>query len=88
VAALLRGVGIPRLSPQAPTREVIKALKPAAKSHGPGTVARAPADLTAAGELVNPKDKRGYRPAGWKRSKTPSLFDGCGVRHGRSGAGE
>jgi hypothetical protein len=40
-----------------------------------GTVAKALADLTATGELVNPKDKKGYRPAGWRRDKTPSLFD-------------
>jgi hypothetical protein len=61
---------------QALTRkEVIRALRSAGKNHGPGTVVKALADLTAAGELVNPKDKKGYRPAGWRRSKTPSLFD-------------
>jgi hypothetical protein len=38
-------------------------------------VAKALADLTVAGELVNPKDKKGYRLAGWRRDKTPSLFD-------------
>jgi hypothetical protein len=56
-------------------KEIIKSLKSAGRSHGPGTVAKALADLTAAGDLVNPKDKKGYRPAGWRRSKTPSLFD-------------
>ena len=56
-------------------KEIIRALKAAGKQYGPGTVAKALADLTAAGELVNPKDKKGYRPAGWKRDKTPSLFD-------------
>ena len=56
-------------------KEVVKALKVAGKRHGPGTVAKALADLTAAGELVNPKDKKGYRPAGWRRSATPSMFD-------------
>jgi hypothetical protein len=45
----------------------------AEESSRPGPAALA--DLTAAGELVNPKDKKGYRPVGWKRSKTPSLFD-------------
>ena len=39
-------------------------------------------DLKAAGELVNLKDKKGYRPVGWKRSQSPNLFD-CGTLHGR-----
>ena len=44
--------------------------------HGAGTVAKALAELTAAGELVNPKDKRGYRLPEWpRRTRTPSLFD-------------
>jgi hypothetical protein len=47
----------------------------AGKHHGPGTVAKALADLTAAGELVNPKDKKGYRLPEWRKDKTPSLFD-------------
>ena len=51
------------------------ALKAAGKRHGPGTVAKALADLTSAGELVNRKDKKGYRLAGWLRSATPSMFD-------------
>lgn len=56
-------------------KEVIRALKAAGKGHGPGTVTKALADLTAAKELVNPKDKRGYRlPEKWQREKTPSLF--------------
>jgi hypothetical protein len=37
-------------------------------------VAKALAELTAAGELVNHKDKRGYRLAGWRKDDTPSLF--------------
>ena len=49
-------------------KEVVRALKAAGKRHGPGTVAKALADLTGAGELVNPKDKKGYRPAGRLRS--------------------
>lgn len=44
--------------------------------HGPGTVAKALAELTRAGELVNPQDKRGYRLPEWVR-KTPGLFDGA-----------
>ena len=56
-------------------KEIIRALKDAKKFHGPGTVAKALADLTTSGELVNPRDKKGYRPAGWKRPATPSLFD-------------
>src|SRR6266545_349499 len=65
-----------RVAKQALTRkEVIRALKSAGKSHGPGTVAKALADLTAAGNLVNPKDKKGYRLAQWGRERTPSLFD-------------
>jgi hypothetical protein len=38
-------------------------------------VAEALADLTAAGELVNPRDERGYRLPEWSRpDDTPSLF--------------
>jgi hypothetical protein len=38
-------------------------------------VAESPADLTVAGELVNPRDKRGDRLAEWPRpTDTPSLF--------------
>jgi hypothetical protein len=55
-------------------KEVIRALRLAGKAHGAGTVAKALADLTATGELVNPKDKRGYRLPAWRRDKTPSLF--------------
>src|SRR5262245_67910 len=57
-------------------KEVVKGLKSAGKDHGPSTIAKALADLTATGELVNPKDKRGYRLPGWmRRHQTPSLFD-------------
>jgi hypothetical protein len=56
-------------------KEVVRALRAAGKDHGAGTVAKALADLTAAGELVNPKDKRGYRLPEWvRRSQTKSLF--------------
>jgi len=54
-------------------KQIVKALRVAGKEHGPGTVAKALADLTGAGELVNPKDKKGYRLPGWVR-KQPSLF--------------
>ncbi|HEY1186914.1 MAG TPA: hypothetical protein VGE74_04620 [Gemmata sp.] len=65
-----------RAAPGPRTRkEIITALKAAGKRHGPSTVAKALADLTRAGELVNPKDKRGYRLGGWRKDKTPSLFD-------------
>jgi len=56
-------------------KEVLKALKAGGKKHGPGTVAKALADLTAAGTLVNLKDKRGYLFPEWKkRQNQPSLF--------------
>ncbi len=57
-------------------KEVVRVLASAGKGHGPGTVARALADLMAAGELANPNDKKGYRLAEWrKRNVTRSLFD-------------
>lgn len=60
-------VAVVKAAKQALTRkEVIRALRFAGKTHGPSTVAKALADLTAAGELVNPKDKKGYRLAGWR----------------------
>jgi hypothetical protein len=55
-------------------KEVVKALREGKKGHGTGTVAKALAELTRAGELVNQKDKKGYRLPGWRR-ETPSLFD-------------
>ncbi|WP_439626133.1 hypothetical protein [Gemmata sp.] len=55
-------------------KEVLRVLKAAGKRHGPGTVAKALADLTAAGELVNPRDRRGYRLPAWRKDSTPSLF--------------
>jgi hypothetical protein len=39
------------------------------------TVGKALADLTAAGELVNPRDKCGYRMKEWpRRPRTKSLI--------------
>jgi hypothetical protein len=54
-------------------KQVVRALKAAGLDHGVGTVAKALADLTAAGELVNPLDKRGYRLPSWDRQH-PNLF--------------
>jgi hypothetical protein len=69
-------VEVVRAAGRALTRkEIIRALKSAGKDHGPGTVAKALADLTAAGALVNPKDKKGYRLGGWRKDQTTSLFD-------------
>jgi hypothetical protein len=69
-------VEVVRSAARALTRkEVVKALKLAGKKHGPGTVAKALADLTGTGELVNLKDKKGYRLPEWKRREwKPSLF--------------
>ena len=54
-------------------KEVLRALRLGGKPHGPGTVAKALAELTAGGELVNWKDKQGYRLPAWVR-KRPTLF--------------
>jgi hypothetical protein len=57
-------------------RQLVRVLRERGTAHGPGTVAKALAELTAAGELVNPRDRRGYRLPDWpKPSRTPSLFD-------------
>jgi hypothetical protein len=57
-------------------KQVVAALRAAGTPHPGGTVAKALADLTAGGELVNPRDRKGYRlPAAWQRSLTPDLFD-------------
>lgn len=55
-------------------KEVIRALRGAGADHGAGTVAKALADLTQSKELVNRKDKRGYRLPEWIR-RQPGLFD-------------
>jgi hypothetical protein len=71
VLAVAREVGRPLTR-----KEVVRALRDAGLRHGAGTVAKALAELTRAGELVNLRDKRGYRlPEQVKRRKeTPSLF--------------
>lgn len=56
-------------------KEIVKALRDAQRGHGPGTVTKALAELTRSGDLVNPRDKRGYRLPEWRLDKTPSLFD-------------
>jgi hypothetical protein len=71
VLAAVRGAGRPLTR-----KEVVRALKAAKSGHGTGTVAKALAELTASGELVNRRDKRGYRlPEWWRRVETPSLFE-------------
>lgn len=70
VLAAVRAAGRPLTA-----KELTRALKEARAGHGPGTVAKALADLTAAGRLVNTRDKRGYRLPEWaRRDRTPSLF--------------
>lgn len=70
VVEVVRAAGRPLTS-----KEVVRALRDAGRPHGAGTVAKALADLTAVGELVNPRDKQGYRLPKWpRRVKTPSLF--------------
>lgn len=38
-----------------------RVLRQRGPPHGPRTVAKALAELTGAGELLNPRDRRGYR---------------------------
>ena len=52
----------------------MRALKDTGAKHGPGTVAKALADLTSSRELVNRRDKRGYRLPEWIK-RQPGLFD-------------
>ena len=71
VLAAVRNAGRPLTR-----KEVIRALKAAKLRHGAGTVAKALAELTSSGQLVNRRDKRGYRLPEWRRrTETPSLFD-------------
>jgi hypothetical protein len=70
VLAVVRAAGRPLTR-----KEVVRALREVGNDHGAGTVAKALADLTAAGTLVNLRDKRGYRLRDWPRpDQTPSLF--------------
>lgn len=57
-------------------RQVERLLRERGTRHGPGTVAKALAELTADDELENPRDRQGYRLPEWpKPPQTPSLFD-------------
>lgn len=69
VLAVIQAAGQPMTR-----KDVIRALRVAGRDHGAGTVAKALADLTRSRELVNPKDKRGYRLLAWLRPN-PTLFD-------------
>lgn len=69
VVAVLAAVGRPLTK-----KQVITAVRTAGHDHGPGTVAKALADLTATGALINPRDKRGYRLPAWVRPWL-GLFD-------------
>jgi hypothetical protein len=69
VLAAVRAAGRPLTR-----KEVVRALKNSGAGHGPGTVAKALADLTASRELLNRRDKRGYRLPEWIKSH-PTLFD-------------
>ncbi len=55
-------------------KQLVRALREAGTPHGPGTVMKALAELTRTGELVNPKDKKGYRLVSWPTPGTQSLF--------------
>ena len=57
-------------------KEVVRALRGGGRGrgHGGGTVEKALAELTRAGQLVNTRDKTGYRLPGWVRPG-PTLFD-------------
>lgn len=69
IVSLLESIGRPLTR-----KQVLLALRRDGKAHGPGVVARALAELTSCGELVNPMDRRGYRLPGWVRPR-PGLFD-------------
>lgn len=69
VLAVVRTAGTPLTR-----KEVVRALKDRGAKHGPGTVAKALADLTSSRELVNRRDKRGYRLPEWITPR-PTLFD-------------
>jgi hypothetical protein len=59
-------------------KQIVKALRVVGKEHGPGTIAKALADLTMSGELVNPQDKKGYRLPGWIQ-RHPALWNRAGT---------
>jgi hypothetical protein len=69
VLAAVRAAGCPLTR-----KEVVRALKESGAAHGAGTVAKALAELTASGELVNLRNKKGYRLPEWRSGDTPNLF--------------
>lgn len=70
ILAAIRAAGRP-----VTRKAVVRVLRDAGGGHGAGTVAKALAELTASGELVNPRDRKGYRLAAWRPAGTPGLFD-------------
>jgi hypothetical protein len=70
ILALFRAGGRPLTR-----RQVERRQREAGTPHGRGTVAKALAELTKSGELVNARDRRGYRLPEWRRrDETPDLF--------------
>jgi hypothetical protein len=56
-------------------QKVVRPPRDTETPHGEGTVGKELAELTRAGLLVNPRDKRGYRLPEWpRRPRTRSLF--------------
>lgn len=56
------------------TKDVARELREARVVVGASTVLKALAELTQAGQLVNPRDRRGYRLPGDAPPAAPSLF--------------
>jgi hypothetical protein len=57
-------------------KQLVRMLREAGTGHGPGTIAKALADRTKSGVLVNRMDKRGYRLSeNHLAETTPSLFE-------------
>jgi hypothetical protein len=57
-------------------RPLVRVRRERHPPHWPGTIAMALTGLASAGELLNPRDRRGYRlPDRAKPSPTPDLFD-------------
>ncbi len=49
-------------------KEILGLLREAGEPHGIGTVAKALADMTASGELLNRRDGKGYRLPEWEQA--------------------
>jgi hypothetical protein len=86
VMAVIRAAGVPLIR-----KDVTRALKTAGSRHGAGTVAKplvkALAKLTNAKELVNHKDKRGYRLPEWVRPHPLRRLTTCRRSGSRPGRG-